>query len=319
MPRASATRLTTTPTAVGEMSVCRSRFAIAHAAWAKAAEIAALSPRRGFSNVTGLCALSRFLSTGSLRSADESSKRRFAFAPGVADRIATRTPALPMRCTAPSVCRNGFGQMRFVQKDQAVDAEQARMDGLHAVRDAVAAKQQPRADLIDRGAEDRRLRGRAHPIVLQRRTASKPSGDERRRTVAGQPPKSAGDFRNHIVHFRIVAQRKAKRFGDLVGSLESVVHHEAPIHDKGNPQCRFPRRIGAQRQMEHGRVHRRGLSRAGWQIEHVRPLVVLGETIDQMLLPGERGASRVRLGRMSRNPRRGVPGSTPRPGRDQGR
>ena len=140
-----------------------------------------------------------------------------------------------------------LGQMRLVQEDQAVGPEQAGMDGLHAVRHPVSAKQQPRADLIDGGAKDRRLRRRARPIVLQRRSAAKPPDDQRRRAVARQSAQPVGDFPDDLtaLHLHVGARGAAKRLGNLPGSTERIVHHEAPVHDERNPQCGLSRRIGA--------------------------------------------------------------------------
>ena len=54
-------------------------------------------------------------------------------------------------------------------------SEQASMHRLHAVRYAIATKQQTRTDLIHCRAEDGWLHRRPRPIGLQRSTASESS------------------------------------------------------------------------------------------------------------------------------------------------
>ena len=178
--------------------------------------------------------------------------------------------------------------MRLVQEDQTVDAEQAGMDRLHAIRYAVSAEQQSGTNLIDSGAKDRRLRRRSRPIVLQRRSASKPAGDQRRRIFARQPLQPTGNFTDNLGRLRLGGQSAAERIGYLFGTPEGIVHHETPVDNQRNPQRSAFRHFGAQRQMEHGRIQSSGLSRPGRQVQHIGPFVAFGKKVDQSLLPRKR-------------------------------
>ena len=63
------------------------------------------------------------------------------------------------------------------------------MDRLHSIADAIAAKQQARADLVDRGAQDRRLHRGPRPVILTRRAAAQPTSNQRRLVGAREPAK----------------------------------------------------------------------------------------------------------------------------------
>ena len=91
-----------------------------------------------------------------------------------------------------------LGQMGLVEQDQAVLAEQAGVYGSHPVGDAVAAEQQPRAHLVNGGAEDGRLRRRAHPVMFQRCAAAQPHRVERILALAGEALQTPGHLLDDI-------------------------------------------------------------------------------------------------------------------------
>gem|GEM_PF-3292268 len=81
--------------------------------------------------------------------------------------------------------------------------------------------------------------------MLQRRTTAKPSRNQRWRAVARELLQTACNFSNNVTPVRNFAQRVAKRFGDLLRACECIVHHETPIHYKGDPQRSLTWHVGA--------------------------------------------------------------------------
>ena len=144
-----------------------------------------------------------------------------------------------------------LGEMGFVQQDHSAGAEQPRVDGLHAIGHAVSAEQQPRAHLVDGGAHNGGLRRRARPIVLQRHPTPKALDDQRGPVVAGQSLQAPGHFGDDP------ASAASKRFGDLSSAGKRIVDDKPPVHDERDTQRRPGGRIGAQCQMEDGRVEGR--------------------------------------------------------------
>ena len=126
----------------------------------------------------------------------------------------------------------GLGEMGFVQQDQTAGAEQPRMDGLHAVGHAVSAEQQPGTHLVDGGAQNGGLRRRARPIVLQRRTAPKPLGDQRGAVLARQFLKTPGYLRDDPDSAEFFMEAVAKHHGDPLSAGKRIVHDKPPVHDE---------------------------------------------------------------------------------------
>ena len=86
--------------------------------------------------------------------------------------------------------------MRLVEQYQAVVPQKPGVHRLHAVRNAVAAKQQPRTNLVHGRTENDRLSRRPRPVMLQRHPSTETLRHERRFIVAGQALQSGGNFSN---------------------------------------------------------------------------------------------------------------------------
>ena len=78
-----------------------------------------------------------------------------------------------------------LGQVRLVKQHEGVRPKQSCVDGFHAVRNAVASKQQPRPDLIYGRTQNDRLGRRPRPVVLQRCPSTESLGRKRRLAVSG--------------------------------------------------------------------------------------------------------------------------------------
>ena len=89
----------------------------------------------------------------------------------------------------------GLGQMRLVEQYQAVVPQEPGVHRLHAVRNAVAAKQQPRTNLVHGRTEDDRLSRRPRPVMLQWHPSTETLRHEWRLIVAGQVLQSGGRLR----------------------------------------------------------------------------------------------------------------------------
>ena len=157
------------------------------------------------------------------------------------------------------------------------------MHRFHGMGNAVASKQQARTDLIDRRAQHRRLGRRARPVVFTRDTAAQAARDQGR-PVSGQCFQGIG----HTLGDGAAWHRE--RILKLFRAREGVIHHQTPIHHKGDANRRAPRRaaIRFQRQMKNGDIDSRCLARAGREIEHARPSAVCRHVFEQPLLPRER-------------------------------
>ena len=175
--------------------------------------------------------------------------------------------------------------MRLVEQDQAVRSDKAGMHRLHGTGDAIASKQQARTDLIDRRAQHRRLGRRARPVVFTWDTAAQTTGDQGRLVlVAGQCFQGMG-------HAPGDGAARIRECGlEFFRARKGVIHHQAPIHDKGDTNRRAPRRaaIRFQRQMKNGDIDSRCLARAGREIKHAWPSAVCRHVFEQPLLPRER-------------------------------
>ena len=176
-----------------------------------------------------------------------------------------------------------LGQMRLVEQDQAVRSDKTRMHRLHRMGDAITSKQQARTDLIDRRAQHRRLGWRARPVVLARDAAAQAARDQGR-PVARQCFQGIGHTPGDDAAWR------RERVLEFFRAREGVIHHQTPIHHKGDTNRRAPRRaaIRFQRQMKNGDVDSRCLARPGREIKHTWPSAVSCHVFEQPLLPRER-------------------------------
>jgi hypothetical protein len=99
--------------------------------------------------------------------------------PGNADAIAPGAIAAFLGHDLPEQSLKGRHEMRLIEHDQSVDAEQAGVQGPHPSRHAVAFEKQPRPDHVDRADDDCRCRRVAQPVaVVDPRAAQR--GDRQR-------------------------------------------------------------------------------------------------------------------------------------------
>ena len=79
--------------------------------------------------------------------------------------------------------------MRLVEEDEAVVGDECGLDRGGIGRDAITAEKQPRAELIDRRADDGGLRGGASPAVVAIDSAAELEDVERRGAVVIRRPR----------------------------------------------------------------------------------------------------------------------------------
>lgn len=177
-----------------------------------------------------------------------------------------------------------LGQMRLVEQDQAVRADQAGLHRLHGIRHPVAAEEQPRADLVHRRAEHGRLGWRARPVRFARDAAAQAAGEERGPVPFDEQFEPPGHAPEHGSRLRL-HERPCDPLRPLVG----VVHHQPPVHHERDAHRRpaLGALVRIERQVEHRHVDGRRLAGAGRQVEHARPLAFPGDPFGKPRLPRE--------------------------------
>ena len=169
--------------------------------------------------------------------------------------------------------------MHLVEDHQAVVAGEPGVYRAHPVADAVAPKQQARAELIDGGDHHPGLVGPSGPLAVDRYAASQGCHPQRlleRLLGVGQ----RAERTPHIGQDS--GGGRTDPVADELGSLVDLVHHDAPVDDEHDPAGRD---VGPQCQREHGSVQHGGLARARRQIDHIGPSSLLDHLPSQTALP----------------------------------
>ena len=174
----------------------------------------------------------------------------------------------------------GLREVRLVEEEQRVGAEQSCVHREHSVRDSVAAKEDPRPRLVDRGAEDRRLGGGGRPVGLKGRASAEP----RRGEGWGVRSCAGAKALRHGAEHGVGVGSSFERERDPLRVREGVVHDKPAIDDeRGAKRC-----AGVEGEVEDGRVEGCGLARARRDVEDVGPALPAGEPLDERRLPRER-------------------------------
>ena len=171
----------------------------------------------------------------------------------------------------------GAAEMHLVENDQAVVAGQAGVDRAHSGAHPVAAEQQPRAELIDRGHHHPGLIGPLGPLVEDQGSPSQSGGAER--LAAADLSELVADSAQRVGVG--IGQSFPNALGPLVDLIDDYPAVDHEDHPPGEP-------VGAGGQREYGGVENRGLASPGGQVDDLRPLPVREDLAGEPLLPRER-------------------------------
>ena len=177
-----------------------------------------------------------------------------------------------------------LGEMHFVEEEQGVVGQEARMHRLHALAHAVALYEHTRSDLIDGGRDYKRLIGRASPAVILRHTAAKREHTEGGFAGAGQRAQPSSDLGHDSTCIcRQRAQELATALGNLVDDDTAIYDHRDATWAPS--LCFLVRRVESE--CEESNVDACRFPCAGRQVEHTRPCLVSNDLLKQALLPHE--------------------------------
>ena len=149
--------------------------------------------------------------------------------------------------------------MRLVDQEQAVGAEQSRVDRTHLTRNAITFEQQPGSDHVDRADNDRRGGGVFQPKPVVGVLTAQGGHRQQRRALQSQVRSDIGGEAGLV---------RRQPGSDRLGHRRRLVHHRPPIDDINQP----PRQSRARRPRQQPERHDRRFAKPGRQVERIDPL-----------------------------------------------